>query len=186
MPIKTFTSATLSSSDVNTYLMNQVVITCTSSTRPGTPTAGMVIYETDTERVLKYNGTAWENAVKIVQDTNTFLTYGSAISAAGSATVQSANFVTAGVALIEYEVQVNIVTTLTAAGLMNLQINGTGVRAIRWHNHGVAGLLQPYGRGVLAVPAAGTYVCAVGISNDGTSSASVTPQEVNYAIREIA
>lgn len=35
------------------------VIVCTSTTRPGSPTEGMVIYETDTDKVRFYNGSAW-------------------------------------------------------------------------------------------------------------------------------
>ena len=59
MPFKTFTSTVLSSSDVNTYLMKQAVITCTSGTRPGSPVTGMVIYETDTDTFLYWNAAAW-------------------------------------------------------------------------------------------------------------------------------
>lgn len=33
---------------------------CTSSTRPASPFEGQVIYETDTDKVLAYNGSAWE------------------------------------------------------------------------------------------------------------------------------
>ena len=32
---------------------------CTSTTRPASPYEGQVIYETDTDKVLVYNGTAW-------------------------------------------------------------------------------------------------------------------------------
>jgi len=32
---------------------------CTSSTRPASPYEGQMIYETDTDRTLVYNGTAW-------------------------------------------------------------------------------------------------------------------------------
>jgi len=32
---------------------------CTSSTRPASPFEGQMIYETDTDKVLVYNGTAW-------------------------------------------------------------------------------------------------------------------------------
>ena len=32
---------------------------CTSSTRPGSPFEGQQIYETDTDRILVYNGSAW-------------------------------------------------------------------------------------------------------------------------------
>lgn len=35
---------------------------CTSTTRPFTPYDGQVIYETDTNHVLTWNGTAWKNS----------------------------------------------------------------------------------------------------------------------------
>lgn len=59
MGFKTFAAGdVLTASDVNTYLMKQTVIVCTSSTRP-TPVQGMTIYETDTNWVQVYNGSAW-------------------------------------------------------------------------------------------------------------------------------
>jgi len=52
---KTFVSgAVLTASDVNTYLAKQAVIVCTSATRPTSPPEGMVIYETDTDKLLAY------------------------------------------------------------------------------------------------------------------------------------
>jgi hypothetical protein len=61
MVFKTFAAgATLPASDVNTYLMQQAVIGCTSTTRPSSPQAGMTIYETDTNRVYHYDGAAWQ------------------------------------------------------------------------------------------------------------------------------
>jgi len=60
LPFKTFADTNiLNASDVNTYLMKQSVIVCTSSTRPSSPNEGMSIYETDTDRFLIYSGTAW-------------------------------------------------------------------------------------------------------------------------------
>lgn len=50
----------LTSSDLNTYLSKQVIIVCTSGTRPSSPPEGMFIYETDTDRSAKYTGSAWE------------------------------------------------------------------------------------------------------------------------------
>lgn len=35
--------------------------TCTSSTRPGSPTTGDMLYETDTQDVILYNGSAWKS-----------------------------------------------------------------------------------------------------------------------------
>ena len=60
MAFKTFTAGSvLTAADVNDYLMEQVVITCTSGTRPGSPNEGMTIYETDTDYIRVYNGSAW-------------------------------------------------------------------------------------------------------------------------------
>lgn len=61
---KTFTSATLSSADVNDYLMEQAVIQCTSGTRPSSPHEGMTIYETDTDLYKHYSGSAWVTLVQ--------------------------------------------------------------------------------------------------------------------------
>lgn len=60
MAFKTFAPGVLTSSDVNTFLMRQAVITCTSSTRPASPSEGMTIYETDTDLTRQYDGSAWE------------------------------------------------------------------------------------------------------------------------------
>ena len=59
MAFKTFSPGVLTSSDVNTFLMRQSVITCTAATRPASPNEGMLIYETDTDAFAWYNGTSW-------------------------------------------------------------------------------------------------------------------------------
>jgi hypothetical protein len=59
MAFKTFTPGVLTASDVNTFLMRQAVIVCTSSTRPTSPNEGMTIYETDTDVYRTWTGTAW-------------------------------------------------------------------------------------------------------------------------------
>jgi hypothetical protein len=59
MAFKTFAPGVLTSSDVNTFLMQQAVITCTSTTRPASPPEGMTIYETDTDNYAKYDGSNW-------------------------------------------------------------------------------------------------------------------------------
>ena len=52
----------LTAADVNTYLMNQTVIVCTSGSRPSSPNDGMVIYETDTGfgRQWRTSSSLWE------------------------------------------------------------------------------------------------------------------------------
>jgi hypothetical protein len=58
--IKTFTSgAVLTAADVNNYLMKQAVVTCTSGTRPASPTTGQPIFETDTNLIRVWNGSVW-------------------------------------------------------------------------------------------------------------------------------
>lgn len=62
MPFKTFGVETLTSSDVNSYLMTQCVINCTSTTRPVSPSDGWFIYETDTQRRMLYSDSAWKQS----------------------------------------------------------------------------------------------------------------------------
>ncbi|MEV7804982.1 hypothetical protein AB0O28_18735 [Microbispora sp. NPDC088329] len=59
MPFKDWGLEVLTSADVNTYLMQQVIIRCTSTTRPSSPTEGWHIYETDTRRFLVYRSGSW-------------------------------------------------------------------------------------------------------------------------------
>lgn len=61
MPWRTFPSGQNPTAEViQKYLMNQVVIVCTSTTRPGTPVEGMVIFEADTRSFLVWIGGAWD------------------------------------------------------------------------------------------------------------------------------
>lgn len=68
MPFKTFNDGdVLTASDVNTYLMKQAVIGCTSGTRPASPVEGMMIYETDTDLIRAYTGSGWETIAGIIR-----------------------------------------------------------------------------------------------------------------------
>jgi hypothetical protein len=49
----------LTEAKINSHLMNQVIIRCTSATRPTPDSEGMTIYETDTDLFLTWNGTVW-------------------------------------------------------------------------------------------------------------------------------
>jgi hypothetical protein len=52
------TNELATSSDVNTYLMKQAVISALSTSKPSSPQDGMVVWETDNERYVQYNSTA--------------------------------------------------------------------------------------------------------------------------------
>ena len=69
MPIKTFTSEVLTSSDVNTYLMKQAVMVFSNSTARSaaitSPSDGMVTYLTATDALEVFNGSAWVSAVTV-------------------------------------------------------------------------------------------------------------------------
>lgn len=49
------TNELLTSTDLNTYLMKQAVISTTSGSKPTPPVDGMVVWETDTENYVSYN-----------------------------------------------------------------------------------------------------------------------------------
>ena len=72
MPIKLWGfEELLASADVNTYLMKQAVISCTSGTRPSSPQEGMTIYETDTDRYSSYTGAAWVTLGQTITSSHT-------------------------------------------------------------------------------------------------------------------
>ena len=52
------TGATISKTNLDA-VARQVLITCTSTTRPASPDEGMSIYETDTDRILIWTGSTW-------------------------------------------------------------------------------------------------------------------------------
>jgi hypothetical protein len=49
----------VTAANVNTYLQDQAVIGCTSSTRPASPAEPWMVAETDTDSLNVYDGTTW-------------------------------------------------------------------------------------------------------------------------------
>lgn len=72
-------ASVLTSSFYNTYIREQVVVTCTSGTRP-TGVEGRRIYETDTDRDLVYSGSAWVIMSEPIQSWSPTITQGSAVA----------------------------------------------------------------------------------------------------------
>ena len=61
MTIPTFTAGSVLTASQMNQVAKQVVVTCTSGTRPSSPPEGMTIYETDTDKLLAYttSTTGW-------------------------------------------------------------------------------------------------------------------------------
>lgn len=122
----------LTSSDLNSYLMKQAVIGCTSGTRPSSPTTGMTIYETDTGEIRVYSGSAWVSAgsnkvnsyTPVLTAATTNPTLGTGSVALGWWTRSQAN-------LIDYSWYIQFGTTGAAAGsgqyLISLPVAALGV-----------------------------------------------------------
>lgn len=62
MPFKTYSPDDLFTTvDMDTYLVSQSIIRCTSGTRPNAPSEGWHIYETDTQRLFRFTSGEWKN-----------------------------------------------------------------------------------------------------------------------------
>jgi len=112
MAFKTFTSgAVLTAADVNTYLAQQAVVVCTSTTRPSSPPEGMVVYETDTDALVTYQGAAWVRTSAVT--TSAVETYTPTLTQSSSvaATVNEARYIRTGCV-----VEAWVSLTATAAG----------------------------------------------------------------------
>jgi hypothetical protein len=117
MAFKVFTPGVLTSSDVNTFLMRQAVITCTASTRPASPNEGMTIYETDTDLYRTYTGTDWlPTAQFIAPDYATYTPTWTGLTV-GNATVNTARFTVIGKTVhLRVRVVFGSTTAVTATG----------------------------------------------------------------------
>lgn len=93
------TGSTISESNLDA-VARQVLITCTSTTRPASPDEGMSIYETDTDRVLLWNGSSWLIVTEPWQTYTPVLT----------ATTTNPTLGTGSTASARYQRQYNLVT----------------------------------------------------------------------------
>ena len=101
---------------------------CTSTTRPSVPFEGQLIYETDTDRVAAYNGSAWDythsSGLVLISST----TIGSAVA---SVTVSNAFSAT-------YDNYLILVSGGSASTIMNLNMT-LGGTAIGYYRFGYFG-----------------------------------------------
>ena len=141
----------------NLNVRNQVITTCTSSTRPATPVEGQFIYETNTDAMAFWNGSGWIYAPPVLlyqasgsqaftaNQTSTNITFDTEVvdlgghGAVGSATITlpaitGLNVVTADLLRSAGAGTVRVVVTSTASGgilmdgVVNNNVEGTRLR----------------------------------------------------------
>ena len=132
---------------------------CTSSTRPASPFDGQVIYETDTNRALVWDGSAWD----ILSDMGAWTTYTPVIKGGAttvSATISYAKYIQVGKTVI---VQVRAVVTSAGAtnGIIDVTLP-TGLAVLTPSNQRIIGsfMIEDVGVG---------FYSGVAVSNTGTS-----------------
>jgi len=127
------------------FLHDNRRVICTSSTRPGTPFEGLEIYETDTNKVLVYDGSAWVTTAYLGQfDSYTpTITQGATVSK----TVVQSNYTKIG-----RRVTGTLLLNLTSSGTANNIITVTLPHTARY------GAYQVTGTGYLYYAAGGTRV----------------------------
>ena len=96
---------------------------CTSSTRPASPYDGQVIYETDTNRTLAFNGSTWD----ILSDMGAWTSYTPVIKGGATtvtATIVYAKYVQIGKTVI-LQVQANVTSAGAASGRVTVSLPST-------------------------------------------------------------
>ena len=161
MAFKTFTAGSvLTATEVNDYLMKQAVIVCTSATRPSSPVEGMTIYETDTDQMQVYNGSAWV----VIAGTAAWSTFTPTLTGATLSSSQCAYRITAAKSM---NIRAFIVTT---AGVTSFSFPLPGSASCPTSS------LQ-----VLAGAASGSFVSAQ-ISAAGTVSVSCASSQTGWVL----
>lgn len=108
------TGAMISESNLDA-VARQVLITCTSTTRPTSPDEGMSIYETDTDRVLLWTGSAWLIVCEPWQDYTPVLTASTTNPTLGTGSSAQARY-QRQYGLVTYQGIIQFGTSGTAAG----------------------------------------------------------------------
>ena len=125
MPRKTFTAGTLATaSDVNTYLMNQSVMTFASATARNaaipSPTEGMLTYQESNDHLTVYNGTDW---VPFDTTWNTYTPTLSNVTLGSGSTLSAAYAVIGKTVIVQFYFALGSTTTINGDVSFSLPIN---------------------------------------------------------------
>jgi hypothetical protein len=132
MPRKVFTAGeVLAAADVNSFLMNQAVMTFADSAARGsaigTAVEGMLVYLADTNTYQTWNGTAWQNVITGTHATVTTAYTASAANAGGFIYSTSSSAITVTIPDV-FQVGDRIDIIRDGAGTVTIAA-GTGVTA---------------------------------------------------------
>lgn len=119
----------LTAAEVNGFLMTQVIVQCTSGTRPTSPVEGQTIYETDTDRMLTYiPGPGWQQSAGLGKSTSTALTAAAGFSVNSSRSMKTA----AGVVAWQGYLACTTTITPTAGGNITPDVDCCTLPAGYW------------------------------------------------------
>jgi hypothetical protein len=140
MPRKVFTAGeVLAAADVNSFLMNQAVMTFADSTARGsaigTAVEGMLVYLEDTNTYQTWNGSAWQNVITGTHATVTTAYTASPANAGGFIYSTSSSAITVTIPDV-FQVGDRIDIIRDGAGTVTIAA-GTGVTS--WAGAGTAG-----------------------------------------------
>jgi len=177
---------------------------CTSSTRPASPFEGQLIFETDTNRVVAYDGSAWVYAVDTDQPPGLQLvktqTIGTAVSSVTVTNAFSADFdnylitIDGGVAStnIDLNMQLGSTTSTYRYSIMYMSytsntVNGlSGDNTTEWIHCGQGNTDQLNGRIMIFSPFASKHTVAhwessrTGSGGQNTNGRGVLPNTTSY------
>jgi hypothetical protein len=152
MPHKNFRQGESPSTSDLQMLMDQSVITCTSTTRPSSPLVGMTIYETDTKQYRVWDGLTWAEfgnkgwtgdnlAVPGTLGVTGNTTLSGDLSVSGSFTVGGTSFTR----LVDGKVHTGSVSSVTSNSTTPVNIlnaNATNVSIIQDRAYRVSGVIS--------------------------------------------
>lgn len=140
---------------------------CTSTTRPSSPYDGMVIYETDTDKTLVWNGSSWvflstssANPVGLEYITTTI--WANAASAYNTANVFSSNYT-------NYRIVIDKANSSSGYENLRFRLSSAGVTSQSSYYHGTTYVVWGGGTGTNGING-GTYSLAVNVSTSETPS----------------
>jgi hypothetical protein len=156
-------------------LLQQTIVPCTSGARPSSPPTGMHIFETDTTRLMKWTGAAWEAVASSRQSFTPTLTASTTNPTMGSGTVRNGWYAYASGPSVIYSFHIAFGTS-PAAGSGNYSISLPVACA-----NAYAGGNEAIGTVVLADASSGLFKVGVTLATAGSTLGMIVDGSVIVA-----